>query len=318
MWRDDATDSIFAGLRHRDRLVHHPFQSFNAVETFLRTAVLDPHVIAIKMTLYRIGADSPLVDLLVEAAEAGKQVAVLVELKARFDERNNITWAQRLEDAGVHVVYGLVNLKTHAKLCLIVRKELDGVRRYAHIGTGNYNAATGRIYTDLGLVTARPAIVEDVSNVFNYLTGYSSQNDYDALAVAPVGLRRHIVRLIDREAEHAAGGRDARIIVKVNGLTDNEIIQHLYKASQAGVKLDLIVRGACGLRAGVAGLSENIHVRSIIGRFLEHSRVYYFLNGGRPELIGSADLMERNLDRRWKSCVRFSIGDWPTTCDRSC
>jgi len=251
------------------------------------------------MTLYRIGHDSPLVDLLVQAAEAGKQVAVLVELKARFDERNNIAWANRLEEAGVHVVYGLMNLKTHAKLCLIVRKEPDGIRRYAHVGTGNYNAATGRIYTDLGLVTARPAIVEDVTNVFNYLTGYSNQNDYESLIIAPVSLRRRLAAMIDREAQHAAEGRPARIIMKVNGLTDNEMIQRLYRASQAGVRIDLIVRGICCLRPGIAGVSERISVRSIVGRFLEHSRIFWFENGGDPAVfIGSADLMERNLDRR--------------------
>ena len=299
VWNRVETEQVFEAIRHRDHMLHHPFDSFTSVEGLLSAAVHDPNVIAIKMTLYRIGHDSPLVDLLVEAAEEGKQVAVLVELKARFDERNNIAWAQRLEDAGVHVVYGLMNLKTHAKLCLIVRKEPEGIRRYAHVGTGNYNAATARIYTDLGLVTARPAIVEDVTNVFNYLTGYSSQNEYDALAVAPVGLRRRIIALIDREAEHAAEGRPARIIVKVNGLTDNEIIQHLYKASQAGVVIDLMVRGICCLRPGIPGVSERITVRSVIGRFLEHSRIFWFDNDGEPAVfIGSADLMERNLDRR--------------------
>jgi polyphosphate kinase len=299
LWNRSEPEQVFEAVRHRDHMMHHPFDSFTSVERLLRAAVTDPNVVAIKMTLYRIGHDSPLVDLLVEAAEAGKQVAVLVELKARFDERNNIAWANRLEEAGVHVVYGLVNLKTHAKLCLIVRKEPDGIRRYAHIGTGNYNAATGRIYTDLGLVTARPAIVEDVTNVFNYLTGYSSQTDYDALVVAPVNLRRRVVALIDREAQHASAGRAARIIIKLNGLTDGEIIQHLYRASQAGVRVDLVVRGICCLRPGVPGVSERISVRSIVGRFLEHSRIFWFENGGDPQVfIGSADLMERNLDRR--------------------
>ena len=299
LWSRSEPEEVFEAVRHRDHMLHHPFDSFTSVERLLNAAVEDETVVAIKMTLYRIGHDSPLVDLLVQAAEAGKQVAVLVELKARFDERNNIAWANRLEEAGVHVVYGLVNLKTHAKLCLIVRKEPDGIRRYAHIGTGNYNSATARIYTDLGLITARPAIVEDVTNVFNYLTGYSSQTDYDALVVAPVRLRRRIVAMIDREAEHAAEGRAARIIVKVNGLTDSEIIQHLYRASQAGVQIDLIVRGICCLRPGVAGVSDRITVHSIVGRFLEHSRIFWFENGGDPAVyIGSADLMERNLDRR--------------------
>jgi polyphosphate kinase len=299
LWSRSEPEQVFEAVRHRDHMLHHPFDSFVSVERLLSAAVEDPNVVAIKMTLYRIGHDSPLVDLLVQAAEAGKQVAVLVELKARFDERNNITWANRLEAAGVHVVYGLVNLKTHAKLCLIVRKEPDGIRRYAHVGTGNYNAATARIYTDLGLVTTRPAIVEDITHVFNYLTGYSSQTDYDALAVAPVSLRRRVLELIDREARHAAEGHSARIIIKVNGLTDSEIIQHLYRASQAGVTIDLVVRGICCLRPGVAGVSERITVRSIVGRFLEHSRVFWFDNAGDPAVyIGSADLMERNLDRR--------------------
>jgi polyphosphate kinase len=299
VWKRSEWEEVFEAVRHRDFMLHHPFDSFIAVETVLTAAVRDASVVAIKMTLYRIGDDSPLVDLLVEAAEAGKQVAVLVELKARFDERNNIAWATRLEAAGVHVVYGLVNLKTHSKLCLIVRKEPDGIRRYAHLGTGNYNASTARVYTDLALLTAQAAIVDDVSNVFNYLTGYSSQTDYDELLVAPVSLRRRVKELIDREAEHAAARRPARIILKLNGLTDTEIIQHLYRASQAGVQIDLIVRGICCLRPGVRGVSDRITVRSIVGRFLEHSRIFWFENGGDPRVfIGSADLMERNLDRR--------------------
>jgi polyphosphate kinase len=299
VWSRSEAEEVFELVRHRDHMVHHPFDSFTSVETLLGTALRDPAVVAIKMTLYRIGHDSPLIDLLVQAADAGKQVAVLVELKARFDERNNIAWANRLEEAGVHVVYGLVNLKTHAKLCLIVRKESDGIRRYAHVGTGNYNASTARMYTDIGLVTARPAVVEDVANVFNYLTGYSSKADYDALLVAPVRLRGRLYELIDREAAHAKAGRDARIIIKINGLTDTEMIRHLYRASQAGVRIDLIVRGICCLRPGVPGISDRIAVRSIVGRFLEHSRIFWFENAGAPEVfIGSADLMERNLDRR--------------------
>ena len=224
---------------------------------------------------------------------------MLVELKARFDEKNNITWANRLEAAGVHVVYGLVNLKTHCKLCLVVRKQPEGIRRYAHLGTGNYNAATARIYTDLGLVTARPAIVEDVSNLFNYLTGYSSQTEYQQLLVAPVNLRRRLRALIEREGERARSGQRGRIVIKVNGLTDTETIQHLYRASQDGVQIDLIVRGICCLRPGVPGVSDTIRVHSIVGRFLEHSRIYLFGDGPTEETyIGSADLMERNLDRR--------------------
>ena len=299
VWSRSEAEEVFELVRHRDHMVHHPFDSFTSVETLLGTALRDPAVVAIKMTLYRIGHDSPLIDLLVQAADAGKQVAVLVELKARFDERNNIAWANRLEEAGVHVVYGLVNLKTHAKLCLIVRKEPDGIRRYAHVGTGNYNASTARMYTDIGLVTARPSVVEDVANVFNYLTGYSSQADYNALLVAPLRLRGRLCELIDREAAHARAGREARLIIKVNGLTDTEMIRHLYRASQAGVRVDLIVRGICCLRPGVPGISDRITVRSIVGRFLEHSRIFWFENAGAPEaFIGSADLMERNLDRR--------------------
>jgi polyphosphate kinase len=299
VWNRSSREEVFELVRHRDYMLHHPFDSFSSVETFLSAAVHDKDVVAIKMTLYRIGHDSPLVDLLVDAAEAGKQVAVLVELKARFDERNNITWAHRLEEAGVHVVYGLVNLKTHAKLCLIVRKESDGIRRYAHLATGNYNASTARMYTDIGLATAHPDIVDDVSKVFNYLTGYSGKSDYLALLVAPSSLRQRLRGLLEREADHARGGRSARIIIKINGLTDTPLIQDLYRASQAGVRIDLIVRGICCLRPGVPGVSDRITVRSVVGRFLEHSRIFWFENGGSPEaFIGSADLMERNLDRR--------------------
>jgi polyphosphate kinase len=251
------------------------------------------------MTLYRIGGDSPLVDLLIQAAEQGKQVAVLVELKARFDERNNIAWATRLEAAGVHVVYGLVNLKVHCKLCLVVRQETGGVRRYAHLATGNYNRVTSRVYTDIGLFTADPAIVDDVSEVFNTLTGYSNKRSYRALLVAPVGLRTGIRALIEREMEHARAGRPARIIIKNNAVADLPTIKTLFRASQAGVQIDLVVRGVCCLRPGVPGISDNIRVRSIVGRLLEHSRLYFFENAGDAEIyIGSADLMERNLDRR--------------------
>ena len=299
LWAGHDNEAIFDEIRYQDYLVHNPFESFASVESFLRAAVKDPHVRAIKMTLYRIGQDSPLVDMLIEAAEAGKQVAVLVELKARFDERNNIIWANRLEQAGIHVVYGLVNLKTHCKLCLVVRQEPDGIRRYAHIGTGNYNAATAQVYTDLGFFTSEAAILDDVSEVFNYLTGYSNKRAYTDLLVAPVSLRSGVRALIEREVDHAKAGRPARLIFKNNAITDPAIIRCLYAASQAGVPIDLITRGVCCLRPGIPGVSETIAVRSIVGRFLEHSRIYYFENGGSPEIyIGSADLMERNLDRR--------------------
>jgi len=300
LWRlDEDPDVLFDQLRYQDVLVHLPYQSFGSVEAFLRAAVKDPHVIAIKMTLYRIGANSPLINLLIQAAEAGKQVAVLVELKARFDERNNIIWAKRLESHGIHVVYGFADLKTHAKLCLVVRQESDGIQRYVHTSTGNYNPETAKIYTDLGYFTADPDVVADVSDVFNYLTGYSSRKEFRSLLVAPVQLRTRLCELINREAEHAKAGRPARIMIKVNAVTDDQMIRMLYRASQAGVRLDLIVRGICSLRPGIPGVSDNIHVRSIVGRFLEHSRIFWFSNGGHEEMyIGSADLMERNLDRR--------------------
>ena len=256
-------------------------------------------MIAIKMTLYRVGANSPLIPLLIQAAEEGKQVAVLVELKARFDERNNILWAKRLESHGIHVVYGFPDLKTHAKLCLIVRQEPDGIQRYVHVATGNYNPETAKVYTDLGLFTAHPGIVADVSDMFNLLTGYSSQKEFRTLLVAPVQLRSRLTELIARETEHARAGRRARIIMKVNAVTDDQMIRVLYRASQAGVEIDLIVRGICCLRPQLKGISDHIRVRSIVGRFLEHSRIFWFENGGEEEMyIGSADLMERNLDRR--------------------
>jgi polyphosphate kinase len=300
LWHpDEDPETIFDQIRYQDQAVHHPYESFASVETFLRAAVTDPHVIAIKMTLYRIGPNSPLIGLLIEAAEAGKQVAVLVELKARFDERNNILWARRLESHGIHVVYGFADLKTHAKLCLVIRKEPGGIQRYVHTGTGNYNPATAKIYTDVGLFTANPEIVSDVSEVFNYLTGYSNQKEYRNLLVAPVQLRSKLCELIMREAEHARSGQAARIIIKVNAITDDQMIRVLYRASQAGVPIDLIIRGICSLRPGITGISDNIKVRSVVGRFLEHSRMFWFENAGDEELyIGSADLMERNLDRR--------------------
>jgi polyphosphate kinase len=305
LWRaDEDADVLFDDLRYQDRIVHHPFDSFASVEAFLHAAVKDRHVVAIKMTLYRIGANSPLIDLLIEAAEAGKQVAVLVELKARFDERNNILWARQLESHGIHVVYGFAGLKTHTKLCLVVRQEPDGIHRYVHTSTGNYNPATAKVYTDIGLFTADPDIVADVSDVFNALTGYSNQKEFRTLVVAPAQLRTRLGELFQREAEHARAGRPARVILKVNAITDDQMIRALYRASQAGVQLDLIVRGICCLRPGIPGVSDNIRVRSVVGRFLEHSRMYWFLNGGHEELyIGSADLMERNLDRRVEALV---------------
>ena len=299
-WRADADpEEIFDQIRFEDVLVHHPFESFNSVEAFVRSAVRDKNVVAIKMTLYRIGQNSPLIPLLIEAAEAGKQVAVLVELKARFEERNNILWARALESHGIHVVYGFPDLKVHGKLCLIVRQEQGGIQRYVHTATGNYNGETAKVYTDIGLFTTDSDIVADASEIFNYLTGYSNQKDYRSLLVAPVQLRSRLTELIMREAEHASAGRPARMIIKVNAITDDQMIRVLYRASQAGVSMDLLVRGICSLRPGIPGISDNIRVRSIVGRFLEHSRLYWFENGGQNEMyIGSADLMERNLDRR--------------------
>jgi polyphosphate kinase len=300
IWRsDEDPEVIFDQLRDQDVIVHHPYESFGSVEAFLRAGVRDPNVLAIKMTLYRIGANSPLINLLIQAAEAGKQVAVLVELKARFDERNNIIWARRLESLGIHVVYGFTDLKTHAKLCLLVRREGDRIRGYVHTSTGNYNRETARIYTDVGLFTADPDIVEDVTDVFNYLTGYSNQQEFRSLLVGPMQLRSRLCDLITREADHARAGRPARIIMKVNAITDDEMIRVLYSASQAGVEIELVVRAICSLRPGVRGVSDNIRVRSIVGRFLEHSRLFWFQNDGNDEMyVGSADLMERNLARR--------------------
>ncbi len=300
VWSEgDDPDTIFDQIRQQDQIVHHPFDSFGSVEAFLRAAAEDPRVVAIKMTLYRIGANPPLLGLLIQAAQQGKQVTVLVELKARFDERNNIEWAKQLEAHSIHVVYGFTDLKTHAKLCLVVRKDLDGIRRYVHTGTGNYNPQTARIYTDIGLFTCDPDVVADVSDVFNYLTGYSNQKRFKRLLVAPIDLRARLEELVKREADHAREGHAARIILKMNALTDDQMIRALYRASQAGVSIDLVVRGTCCLRPGIPGVSDRIHVRSIVGRFLEHSRIFWFLNGGAEEMyIGSADMMERNLDRR--------------------
>jgi polyphosphate kinase len=297
----DPTRSIFDVIREHDILVHHPYDSFTAtVEHFLTSAAVDPNVLAIKMTLYRTSGDTAIVRALTEAAQRGKQVAVLIELQARFDEVNNITWARTLEGFGVHVAYGLPGLKTHTKTVLVVRREPDGsIRRYSHIGSGNYNSKTARIYTDVGLLTSSPNIGADLTDLFNALTGFSRQSTYRNLLVAPSNMRARFLEMIDREATHAREGKPAHIIAKMNALVDPEIIEHLYAASQAGAKVDLIVRGICCLRPGVPGVSERIKVISIVGRFLEHSRVFYFANNGEEELyFGSADWMPRNLDRR--------------------
>jgi polyphosphate kinase len=296
----DTSRSIFDVIRERDVLVHHPFESFAvSVERFLETAAEDDNVLAIKLTLYRTSGDTAIVAALTEAAQRGKQVAVLVELKARFDEANNISWARTLENFGVHVAYGSASLKTHAKTALVVRRESDGIRRYIHLGTGNYNSRTARLYTDVGLFTCSPSLGADVSDLFNSLTGFSRQRLYRKLLVAPSNMRVRFLELIEREAAHARAGRPARIVGKMNALVDAETIQALYRASQDGVEIDLIVRGICCLRPGLEGISERIRVVSIIGRFLEHTRIWYFANDGEEEYyIGSADWMPRNFDRR--------------------
>ncbi|MEO8575432.1 MAG: polyphosphate kinase 1 [Gemmatimonadales bacterium] len=296
----DPSRSIFNVMREKDILMHHPYDSFSAsVEQFITAAALDENVLAIKMTLYRTSGDTAIVRALTEAAERGKQVVVLIELQARFDEANNITFAKTLESFGVHVAYGLAGLKTHTKTTLVVRREGDGIRRYAHIGSGNYNSKTARIYTDVGLFTCSPSIGADLSDLFNALTGFSRQRLYRKLIVAPGDMRQRFLELVRREAEHATEGRGGRIIVKMNALVDTEMIEALYEASRAGVEIDLIVRGICCLRPGVAGVSDHIRVTSIVGRFLEHSRLYYFGNGGDEEYyFGSADWMPRNFDRR--------------------
>jgi polyphosphate kinase len=291
--------SIFDAIRQRDVMLHHPYTDYGTVIKFIREAANDPNVLAIKICLYRTGQQSEIAEILRQAGEQGKQVTALIELKARFDEENNIEWARRLERAGVHVVYGLMGLKTHCKLTLVVRREGTRLQRYVHIATGNYNPSSSSTYTDLGILTADEEIGEDATEFFNYLTGYSAQKDYRKLMVAPVNLRQKLMDLIERETAHAKAGKPARIIAKLNRLADEQIIEALYQASAAGVSIDLIIRGICMLRPGVAGLSENIRVRSIVGRFLEHSRVLYFANGGEEETyIGSADWMYRNLNRR--------------------
>jgi polyphosphate kinase len=291
--------NIFSLMRKENILIHHPYDSFLPVVDFLLTAARDPDVLAIKQTLYRVGRNPPVVTALLEAVENGKQVAVLVELKARFDEESNIGWAKKLESAGVHVIYGLLGLKTHSKIALVIRREGDGIRRYIHLGTGNYNAVTAQLYEDLGLFTCDNDIGIDATDLFNYLTGYSAKMDYRKLLVAPINLRSRIKGLIEREIEFAEKGEKAHIIIKVNHLVDKAMIKQLYHASQAGVKIDLLIRGICCLRPGMEGISENIQVTSIVGRFLEHSRIYYFLNGGQEKIfLGSADMMPRNIDRR--------------------
>ncbi len=295
----DNRQQIFKVIREGDILLHHPYDSFMPVVDFLKAAARDPKVLAIKQTLYRAGKNSPVVDALMEATENGKQVSALVELKARFDEESNITWARSLERVGVHVVYGFMSLKTHSKICLVVRRENDGLRRYVHLSTGNYNAVTAKIYTDMGLLTCHPDFGEDASDLFNALTGHSKKEDYKKFLVAPLILRKRFAALIDREMEWAKQGQAAKLVFQMNSLIDAAFIRHLYRASRAGVSIDLITRGICGLRPGLPGLSDNIRIISIVGRYLEHSRIYYFHNGGQSEIyLGSADLMSRNLDRR--------------------
>ena len=296
---EEEDEDIFSIIRRKDILLHHPYHSFNPVISFIKQASEDPEVLAIKQTLYRVGSNSPILKYLIEAAERGKQVAVLVELKARFDEQNNIFWARELEKVGVHVVYGLVGLKTHAKMTLVVRKESDGLKRYVHLSTGNYNVTTAKLYTDIGMFTDDEDICADVSDIFNYLTGYSKQTEFRKLIVAPISMREKIVALIYREIENVKNGGTGRIIFKLNSLVDPIIISALYEASNRGVIIDLIIRGICCLVPGVEGLSENIRVTSIVGRFLEHSRILLFYNNGNEEVyLGSADMMQRNLDRR--------------------
>jgi polyphosphate kinase len=302
----DTDRGIFEMIRQGDILVHHPYDSFSPVVDFLKTAANDPDVLTIKQTLYRVGKKPPVVEALLEAAQNGKQVAVLVELKARFDEESNIGWAKMLEKEGVHVIYGLLGLKTHSKVAMVVRREGEGIRRYIHLATGNYNAVTAQLYEDIGMFTCDEEIGADVTDLFNFLTGYSSKQDYRKLLVAPINLRTRMEALIERETKIAAKGNKAHLIFKVNSLVDKSMIKMLYKASQAGVKIDLLVRGMCCLKPGIEGVSENIKVISIVGRFLEHSRIFYFLNGGKEEIfLGSADLMPRNID--WRVEVLFPV-----------
>ena len=291
--------NIFANIRDGDILIHHPYQSFQPVVDFIRQAAADPKVLAIKQTLYRVSGNSPIIRYLAQAAENGKQVTVLVELKARFDEEHNIVWAKKLERSGCHVIYGLVGLKTHSKIALVVRREEEGIRRYVHLGTGNYNDSTAKVYTDCGIFTCKESIGEDATAVFNMLSGYSEPLSWNELVLAPYWLRDKFLYLIKREINNVKNGLEGRIIAKMNSLCDKEIIKTLYMASAAGVKIDLVVRGICCLKVGIPGVSENITVRSIVGNFLEHSRIFYFFNGGEEDIfLGSADWMPRNLDRR--------------------
>ncbi len=300
--------NIFEAIRKEDILLHHPYQTFDPVVDFIRQAAIDPDVLAIKQTLYRVSGNSPIIASLALAAENGKQVSVLVELKARFDEENNIVWAKKLEKAGCHVIYGLVGLKTHSKIALVVRREEDGIRRYVHLGTGNYNDSTAKLYTDCGMFTCSEAIGEDATAVFNMLSGYSEPSSWNKLVVAPIWLRNKFLKLIQRETKNAKAGREAKIIAKMNSVCDQGIIAALYEASAAGVQIDLIVRGICCLKTGIPGISENIRVRSIVGNFLEHSRIFYFYNDGEEEIyMGSADWMPRNLDRRVE--ILFPVED---------
>ena len=307
----DEGISIFSALRQRDVLLHHPYESFStSVQAFIEQAASDPKVFAIKQTLYRTSGDSPIVDALISAAKAGKQVLALVEIKARFDEQNNIGWARKLEQAGVHVVYGIVGLKTHCKLALVIRHEDGKLKRYCHIGTGNYNPKTARFYEDYGLLTSRDEVGEDIAKLFNRLSAYAEDLSFNEIMVSPVGVRQGLTSLIEAEAKNATAGIPAGIQIKLNSLVDEQIIDALYRASMAGVKVDILVRGMCSLKAGVMGLSENITVRSVLGRYLEHSRVFGFENAGTPLfLIGSADMMHRNLDRRVETLVRLRQAD---------
>ena len=306
---DEAAD-IFASLREREVLVHHPYESFaTSVQAFLEQAADDPQVLAIKQTLYRTSGDSPIVDALIDAAEAGKQVLALVEIKARFDEKNNIAWARKLEAAGVHVVYGIVGLKTHCKLSLVIRQEGNQLRRYCHIGTGNYNPKTARYYEDFGLLTSRPAVGEDLTQLFNQLSGFSTEPSYSSILTSPVGVREGLVERIQREIDNHEAGKPARVRFKLNSLVDEQIIDQLYFASMAGVPVEIVVRGMCALKPGIPGLSENITVHSVLGRYLEHSRIFFFENAGDPDVfIGSADMMHRNLDRRVETLVKITQG----------
>ena len=300
---------ILAVVRDKDVLLQHPYDSFStSVQAFIEQAAADPNVLAIKQTLYRTSGDSPIIDALIDAAEAGKQVLAIVEIKARFDEQNNISWARKLEHAGVHVVYGIVGLKTHAKLCMVVRQETDGtLRRFCHIGTGNYNGKTARMYEDFGVLTSDPQVGDDLARLFNQLSGFAPRSKFKRLLVAPRSVRSGLVDRIETEVEHARSGRGGLVQIKVNSIVDEQVIDSLYRASQAGVHIDIWVRGICALRPGVEGLSDNIEVRSVLGRFLEHSRVFLFGGGGDPEVyIGSADMMHRNLDRRVEALLRIS------------